>query len=405
MKLSSAYQIMIKPSGSLCNLDCSYCFYLEKEKLYPSVKNWRMSEFALEHFVKQYIESQATNEILFAWQGGEPTLLGIDFFEKAIKFQKQYAAGKKIRNTIQTNGVLLNDDWSGFLKENNFLVGLSIDGSREIHDKYRVDKGGHPTFDKVMCGLNILQKYGVEYNTLTVVQKDNSYKALEVYNFLKGIGSKYHQYIPIVERVRKIKSNLELNLIKPDYNDEAELTPWSVEPLQYGIFLQTIFDEWVRKDVGNIFVQIFDVALEVWYGQKSSLCVFNETCGQALAIEHNGDLYSCDHYVYEENKLGNIFEKNINELVDSGKQIKFGLDKKLKLPQYCRNCEVKFICNGECPKHRFIKTPDGEEGLNYLCAGYKHFFTHINQYMNYMADQLRNKKPPANVMKWKYEAK
>jgi len=402
LKISNAYHIMAKPSGSQCNLDCTYCFYLEKEKLYPEVNSWRMSEYVLENFIRQYIQSQSINEILFAWQGGEPTLMGVDFFRKAVEFQKKYSSGKIIKNTFQTNGILLNDDWGKFFGTHNFLIGISLDGPKEIHDKYRVYKGGQPSFENVMKGISILKKHNVEFNTLTVVQRDNSHKPLEVYNFLKEIGSKYLQFIPIVERTRKAESDKDLNLVSPDYKGEAIVTDWSVEPLQYGKFLQIIFDDWIKKDVGQIFVQIFDVALEVWYGYQSSLCVFSETCGRAMALEHNGDLYSCDHYVYEENKLGNILEESIQKLVDSGKQLKFGLDKKLKLPKYCKNCEVRFVCNGECPKHRFIKTPDGEEGLNYLCAGYKHFFKHITPYMDFMVEQLKQNKPPANVMKWNH---
>lgn len=403
MKLSGSYHIMAKPTGSLCNLDCKYCFYLEKEKLYPSVKSWKMSDMVQEYFIKQYIQSQTTDEITFAWQGGEPALNGVEFYERAVELQKRYSDGRVIKNTFQTNGVLLDDEWGRFFKKNEFLIGLSIDGPKEIHDKYRVMKGGQPSFEKVMNGLNILKKHGVEFNTLTVVQRDNSYKALEVYEFLKEIGSRYMQFIPIVERERVNRDDGGLNLISPDFKGKAKLTEWSVEPLQYGIFLQEIFDKWVRNDVGNIFVQIFDVALEVWYGYNANICVFNETCGRAMALEHNGDLYSCDHFVYEENKLGNILNSHIEQLVDSGQQVKFGLDKKMTLPQYCKNCEVKFICNGECPKHRFIKTPDGEEGLNYLCAGYKHFFNYIAPYMEYMVTQLDQHKPPSNVMKWDYK--
>jgi len=400
--LSDSFHIMAKPTGAICNLDCKYCFYLEKEKLYPSVKNWAMPDDVLEKYIKEYIQSQKVPEIIFAWQGGEPTLLGIDFFKKAVQLQKKYADGKKIENAFQTNGILLNDDWCSFFLENNFLIGLSIDGPREIHDKYRVHKGGQPSFDNVMSGLEYLKKHKVEFNTLTCVQKDNAYKPLEVYEFLKEIGSKFMQFIPIVER-KSLNEASELKLVQPSYKEEAVVTDWSVEPLQYGKFLMEIFDQWVRNDVGKYFVQIFDVSLGLWHGLGSSLCVFKETCGQALAMEHNGDVYSCDHFVYPENKLGNIMEESLNKIVDSEQQLQFGTDKKTKLPQFCIDCDVRFACNGECPKHRFIKTPDGEEGLNYLCEGYKYFFHGIAPYMRFMSNELANKRSPANVMMWAKE--
>jgi len=400
--LSDSFHIMAKPTGAICNLDCKYCFYLEKEKLYPSVKNWAMPDDVLEKYIKEYIQSQKVPEIIFAWQGGEPTLLGIDFFKKAVQLQKKYADGKKIENAFQTNGILLNDEWCSFFSENNFLIGLSIDGPREIHDKYRVHKGGQPSFDKVISGLEYLKKHKVEFNTLTCVQKDNAYRSLEVYEFLKEIGSKFMQFIPIVER-KSLNEASELKLVQPSYKEEAVVTDWSVEPLQYGKFLMEIFDQWVRNDVGKYFVQIFDVSLGLWHGLGSSLCVFKETCGQALAMEHNGDVYSCDHFVYPENKLGNIMEESLNKIVDSEQQIQFGTDKKTKLPQFCIDCDVRFACNGECPKHRFIKTPDGEEGLNYLCEGYKYFFHGIAPYMRFMSNELANKRSPANVMMWAKE--
>ncbi len=399
MKISEAFHLMAKPTGAICNLDCTYCFYLEKEKLYVKNKDWKMSGDVLESYIKQYIESQKTPVITFSWQGGEPTLLGVDFFKEAVELQKKYSNGKKIENTFQTNGVLLNDEWCEFLKENNFLIGLSIDGPEEMHNKYRLYKGGQLSFEKVMNGLRFLQKHEVEFNTLTCVQRDNSYQPLKVYNFLKEIGSTFMQFIPIAEREAGNKNEL-LSLVSPSYEDKAIVTKWSVEPVQFGIFLTTIFDEWVRKDVGKYFIQIFDVALEIWYTGQSSLCIFNDTCGRAMAIEHNGDIYSCDHYVYPENKLGNLMEESLSKIVDSDQQVKFGNDKRDTLPKYCRKCEVRFACNGECPKHRFIKTPDGEEGLNYLCAGYKHFFNYINPYMNFMVSQLKQQLPPANVMKW-----
>jgi len=391
MSYPAPFHVMAKPVGPICNIDCKYCFYLEKEKLYPEKQqeknNWAMPEDVLEEYIKQKIGSTDLKEESFTWQGGEPTLLGADYFRKAVKLQQKYSNGKKINNSFQTNGILLDNEWCEFFRENFFLIGLSIDGPRELHDKYRVDKGGRPTFDRVMRGLNLLKKHKVDFNTLTVVQKDNSYHPTEIYNFLKKIGSVYIQFIPIVERTKR-------------ENNNAEVSDWSVEPEQFGNFLIEIFKKWVRNDVGKYFVQIFDVSLEAWLGMQAGLCLFNETCGKALAIEHNGDLYSCDHFVFPENKLGNIMENPLIEMVASEQQNKFGKDKKSTLPQYCKNCEVKFVCNGECPKNRFINTPDGEFGLNYLCTGYKKFFNYIDPYMKFMADELKAKRPPANVMRW-----
>jgi len=391
MSYPAPFHVMAKPVGPICNIDCKYCFYLEKEKLYPEKQqeknNWAMPEDVLEEYIKQKIGSTDLKEESFTWQGGEPTLLGADYFRKAVKLQQKYSNGKKINNSFQTNGILLDNEWCEFFRENFFLIGLSIDGPRELHDKYRVDKGGRPTFDRVMRGLNLLKKHKVDFNTLTVVQKDNSYHPTEIYNFLKKIGSVYIQFIPIVERTKR-------------ENNNAEVSDWSVEPEQFGNFLIEIFKKWVRNDVGKYFVQIFDVSLEAWLGMQAGLCLFNETCGKALAIEHNGDLYSCDHFVFPENKLGNIMENPLIEMVASEQQNKFGKDKKNTLPQYCKNCEVKFVCNGECPKNRFINTPDGEFGLNYLCTGYKKFFNYIDPYMKFMADELKAKRPPANVMRW-----
>ncbi|MCL4216404.1 MAG: anaerobic sulfatase-maturation protein [Candidatus Hydrogenedentes bacterium] len=396
----TSYHVMTKPIGPLCNLDCTYCFYLEKEKLYGKQPDWAMPEPVLESYVRQYIESQDAPEIQFAWQGGEPTILGVAFFEKVVELQNKYAGGKRIFNAFQTNGTLLDDGWGEFLKTNNFLVGLSVDGPRELHDYYRVDKGGNPSFDKVMRGLEVLKKHGVEFNTLTCVNRANSVKPLEVYRFLKEMGSGYMQFIPIIERIAPEAAEEDLELIAPNFEGRAKVSKWSVESLQYGKFLSTIFDEWVRADVGQYFVQIFDVSLEAWLGRNPSLCVFSKKCGRAMALEHNGDLYSCDHFVYPENKLGNIMDEALSKLVESDQQHQFGEDKFTTLPQYCLDCEVRFACNGECPKHRFIKTPAGEPGLNYLCAGLKHYFTHVDPYMRFMAQELRQGRPPTNVMQY-----
>jgi uncharacterized protein len=396
----TGFHVMAKPAGPTCNLGCKYCFYLEKEQLYPKNSNWRMSDEVLETYVRQYIEAQNAPIITFAWQGGEPTLLGVDYFRKIVALQKKYANGKRTDNALQTNGVLLDDEWGEFLAENKFLVGLSIDGPRELHDRYRVDKGGQPTFDKVTRGLGYLKKHQVEFNTLTVVQRHNSYHPLEVYRFLKEIGSRFMQFIPIVERIADTNASGGTTFAVPGVSESARVSSWSVEPLQYGRFLNSIFDAWVRSDVGCYFVQMFDIALESWLGMEPGLCVFRKTCGDATVIEHNGDLYSCDHYVYPQNKLGNVLEDPLSVLVSSHQQQQFGRNKYDSMPRYCMECNVRFACNGECPKHRFLRTPDGEYGLNYLCAGYKLFFKHIDTYMRYMAEELRQGRPAANVMDW-----
>ena len=395
----AGFHVMTKPIGPICNLDCKYCFYLEKENLYPDTRNWTMPPEVLERYIQQYIAAQPADEVHFAWQGGEPTLLGLDFFRNVIELERKYADGKTIHNALQTNATLVDDEWALFLAENKFLVGVSIDGPRELHDHYRVDKGNAPTFDRVMRGLSKLKAYKVEFNTLTVVNRHNSQSPLEVYRFLKDAGSEFMQFIPVVERQTREAVSDGLVLIQPSFDRVAEVTEWSVEPLAYGRFLTSIFDEWVKQDVGRYFIQQFDVALESWLGMEASLCVFRRTCGSALAMEHSGDIYSCDHFVYPENKLGNITQTALEQLVTSDQQKKFGLDKLNSLPRMCRECEVRFACNGECPKHRFIKTPDGEAHLNYLCAGYKHFFHHIDPFMQFMATELRHGRPPANIMR------
>jgi uncharacterized protein len=397
------FHLLTKPVGPLCNLDCKYCFYLEKEKLYPGETQWRMSDAVLAEYVHQYIHSQPGLEINFAWQGGEPTLLGVDFFRKAVTLQKKSSGGKTIFNAIQTNGTLLDDEWCEFLAANKFLVGLSVDGPAELHDKYRVDKRQQPTFDKVMGGLELLKKHGVDFNTLTVVNRANSQQPLEVYRFLKSIGSQFLQFIPLVERAAPAEMKTAgYDFAAPPLPGEEEsglaVTPWSAEAEQYGMFLCAIFDEWVRRDVGTTFVQLFDVALNNWMRLGSPLCVFAEKCGAALAIEHNGDIYSCDHYVYPRHNLGNVMNQSLGAMVNSPQQIKFGNDKFDALPKFCCECEVRFACNGECPKHRFIKTPDGDPGLNYLCAAYKKFFSHIDPHMKTMVRLLRNDEAPARIM-------
>ena len=393
------FHVLAKPIGPICNLDCKYCFYLEKESLYPQVSKWAMREEVLDSYIRQYIEAHDAPVVNFAWQGGEPTLLGVDYFRNLVAIQQKYADGKQIRNAFQTNGVLLDDDWAALFKENDFLIGISIDGPRELHDIYRVDKGGQPTFDRVMRGMETLKRNGVEFNTLTTVHRGNADYPLEVYRFLKEQGSGFIQFIPIAERIAHQVTADGLQLISPDFDGAAQVAPWSVEPRQFGRFLCAIFDEWVRNDVGRTYVQLFDVSLEMWAGMEASLCVFRKQCGAALAIEHCGDLYSCDHFVYPQNRLGNIMDSPLEALVNSDQQHSFGEAKESTLPRYCRECDVRFACNGECPKHRFARTPDGEAGLNYLCAGYKMFFRHIDPYMRFMAAELASNRAPANVMR------
>lgn len=399
-----ALHVMTKPIGPICNLDCTYCFYLEKEKLYGGGHNFKMSDEVLETYIRQYISDQAAPEVTFAWQGGEPTLLGVNFFRKVVELQARYAGGKTIHNSLQTNGTLLSDEWCEFLREQNFLVGLSIDGPARLHNAYRLDKKGGKTYDKVLAGLRLLKKHNVEFNTLTVVNRKNVNEPLEVYRFLKGIGSGYIQFIPLVERAADAKAGaLGLDLaMPPEAGRDAEIsrsvTEWSVPPRKYGEFLCAIFDEWVRQDVGKVFVQMFDVALGNWSGEGGGLCVFSPTCGKALAMEHNGDVYSCDHYVYPQFRLGNIMNESLGAMASSDFQQRFGQDKSDSLPRYCRECEVRFACHGECPKHRFIRTPDGEPGLNYLCAAYKQFFHHVDRPMKKMTQLLRARRAPAEIM-------
>ena len=355
-----------------------------------------MSDEALETFVRQYIAAQDVPEVTFAWQGGEPTLLGVEFFRKAVKLQRRYSGGKRIQNAIQTNGTRLDGEWCEFLREEKFLVGISVDGPPKLHNAYRVDKGGRGTYDTVLRGLRLLQKHGVEFNTLTVVNRKNARHPLEVYRFLRGLGSRFMQFIPLVERLPDAEAaGLGLDLAmppQPGVEDAARLpvTEWSVEPGQYGEFLCAIFDEWLEHDVGRVFVQLFDVTLgnHLRGGHEGGLCYFSETCGNALAIEHNGDVYSCDHYVYPQFKLGNILNSSLGDMVSSDFQRSFGKAKSSTLPRYCLECDVRHLCHGECPKHRFLHTPDGEPGLNYLCRAYKRFFTHSTPALQRMARNL-----------------
>ena len=394
-----SFHVMAKPIGPLCNLDCTYCFYLEKEKLFGAHERFAMPDHVLEEFIRQTIESELGQEVRFAWQGGEPTLLGVGYFQKVVALQAKYARGKTVQNVLQTNGTLLDEAWGDFLQEHSFLVGISLDGPRELHDRYRVDKKLRPTFDRVMAGLEILKNHRVKFNTLTVVNRDNSKHPQKVYQFLKEVGSSYIQFIPLVERL-DVGAGLACPppLGRDGGGASGRVTEWSVESVDYGSFLIGIFDEWVRRDVGRIFVQTFDVALGSWMGLGSSLCIFAEKCGSAVALEHNGDLYSCDHYVYPKYQLGNLLNQSLGEMVSSPAQKAFGSQKLDSLPDYCRRCDVRFACNGECPKNRFIETPDGQPGLNYLCAGYKTFFKSIDPCMKMMARLLGARRPASDIM-------
>jgi uncharacterized protein len=385
------FHVMAKPTGAVCNLACTYCFFLDKELLYPG-SPFRMSDEMLDTYIRQLIEGHKTPQVTVAWQGGEPTLMGLDFFRKAIELQEQYRKpGMTFENTMQTNGTLLDDEWCEFLAENDYLIGLSIDGPRELHDAYRVNKSGRGTFDRVMKGLRLLQKHDVEYNILTTVNRINADYPLEVYRFLRDeVGTEWIQLIPIVERVDSDGLGLRL--------EGTDVTDRSVQPEQFGRFMTTIFDEWIRNDVGSVYVQTFEAAVRNWLGMPSGMCVFNENCGNALAIEHNGDAYSCDHYVEPKYKLGNIAETQMVELLGSDEQRQFGRDKSETLTRQCQRCEVRFACHGECPKSRFAVSDDGEPGQHYLCAGWYEFFTHIDHPLKTMVSLREAGRPMSDVM-------
>lgn len=374
-RASRSFHVMSKPIGAACNLDCGYCFYLKKSALYPRGSRTTMSDEVLEAHIRQTFECQPGPQVTLAWQGGEPTLMGLDFFRRAVALEKKLAPpGVQVERTLQTNGVLLDDEWCRFLKHNGFLVGLSLDGPREMHDAWRRDRKGEGTFDKVLNAARLLQQYQVEFNILATVNAANGDHPLDVYRFFRDeVKASYLQFIPIVVR---------------DQNSMTGVSGSSVGPLQYGKFLSAIFDEWVSRDVGKMFVLNFDYSLANWLGAPSN-CLFSPECGNAVALERDGDLYSCDHFVNPENLLGNIMTTPMSALVDSDKQRRFGRDKFAKLPKYCLGCPVLFACFGECPKNRFVKTPDGDEGLNYLCAGYRHYFVHVAPEMNAMAKLLR----------------
>jgi uncharacterized protein len=389
VKASQAFHLLVKPTGAACNLGCTYCYYLPKEALYPRA-DLRMSDEVLEALIRQAIAAQPVPELTFGWQGGEPTLLPLAFYRRAMTLQRQYRRpGMRILNTLQTNGTLLDDEWCRFFRAYDFLVGLSLDGPRQMHDAYRVDKGGGPTFDRAMQGLSLLQKHKVAYNVLTCVHAANALHPVEVYRFLRDeVGARFIQFIPVV-----------CPDLAPGSGQGGMVTASSVGARQYGEFLIAVFDEWVRRDVGRVFVQIFDVALAAWLGQPPGLCVFEATCGRALVVEHNGDLYACDHFVDPQHRLGNILEISLAEMVDSARQRQFGLAKRDALPRRCLECAVRFVCNGGCPKNRIIRTPGDERGYNYLCEGYQALFAHIEGPMRFMAAELRAGRPPANVMR------
>ena len=394
----TAFSTMLKPIGSRCNLDCHYCYYLDKADLYGGTQP-TMSLELLEEYIRQYITANDVDIITFAWHGGEPLLAGLDWYRKAVEIQKKYAGKKRIDNTLQTNGTLLNADWCDFFHENNFLIGVSIDGPRDIHDVCRLNKGGEPTFDKVMRGIEMMEQHNVEFNTLSTVNHFSEGRGVEVYRFMKAIGSHYMQFLPVVEYVKSV-NGVARPYIVPPHTPGSALADWSVSAAGFGRFMTDMFDDWVLGDVGTYFVQLFDVALAQWAGVQPGLCSFCETCGDALVVEHNGDVFSCDHYVYPEYKLGNIGTDTLAAIYKSKEQFRFGLDKRNNLPSECFRCKYYFACRGECPKHRFDTTAKGEPNLNTLCEGYKHFFSHVDPYMKYMADLLAQKKAPALVMPW-----
>jgi uncharacterized protein len=378
--LRAPFHVLAKPTGPICNLDCEYCFFLSKESLYPGDR-FRMSDDVLADYIGQYLASQPDGEVTVAWQGGEPTLMGVDFFRRAVALADELARpGQQLQHTIQTNGTLLTDEWCELLARHRFLVGISIDGPPDLHDRYRVDKRGGPTSAKVLRGLALLQGHGVDVNVLCTVHAANQARPLDVYRYFRDdLGITFIQFIPIVERENET-----------GFQEGDTVTDRSVDPTAWGDFLNAVFDEWVVRDVGTVFVQMFDAALASWCDLPSSLCIFRKTCGDAVALEHNGDLYSCDHFVEPVHFLGNIATTSMVDLVTSPQQVAFGKAKEDTLPAYCRSCEVRFACNGECPRNRFTLAPDGEYGLNYLCAGYKSFFTHIDGPMRLMAQLLQS---------------
>lgn len=389
--------VMLKPAGAHCNLACKYCYYLEKNKLYPTAQRHLMSDDMLEQFTREYIEAQTMSQVLFTWHGGEPLLRSIDFYRKALSLQQKYAGGRRIDNVIQTNGTLLTDEWCEFFAQNHWLVGISIDGPQPDHDHYRLTAAGKPSWKKVMQGIKLLKKHGVEWNAMAVVNAYNANHPLEFYRFFKENGCQFLQFTPIVERQTRHEDGRTLASLAD--KDEISLSEASVAPEQWGYFLCAIFDEWVRKDVGKIFVEIFDCTLANWMGISPGICAYSKECGHAGVMEHNGDVYSCDHFVFPEYKLGNIRDHSLIDMLYGEQQQEFSRLKHSSLPRQCKECDMEFACHGECPKNRFMKDKYGDSGLNYLCPGYYHYYQHVAPYMDYMKQELMSQRPPSNIMK------
>jgi len=394
--------VVAKPMGPACNLNCEYCFYLEKKALFGRDEHYRMSDEVLRSFIANYISSQPTPEVAFVWQGGEPTLLGLDFFKRVVELQRQFSGTKTVSNALQTNGTLLTEEWCRFLKKNNFAVGISLDGPKEIHDRYRRDPKGKGTFSRVMQGLRLLQKHKVDYNVLAGVARETAKGPIDVYRFLRDEGVEFIQFSPIVERISDRSQQHGLRLAGPAALDreeqQTEVTPWSVIPEEYGDFLIAIYEEWVRHDVGKVFVMNFEWALNAWIGNPSPVCIHAEQCGRSLVMEHNGDVYACDHCVYPEYRLGNVTSESLPDMAERSREGGFGVAKETALPRWCRECTVLAACRGGCPKHRFVMSYYNEPGLQYLCEGYKKFFLHIRKYCRTMTKLLENDLPVAYVM-------
>ena len=388
--------VMLKPAGAHCNLACKYCYYLEKNNLYQNSHRHLMTDEMLEQFTREYIEAQTMPQVLFTWHGGEPLMRSIDFYKKALALQKKYAHGKQIDNVIQTNGTLLTDEWCEFFAKNHWLVGISIDGPQEYHDHYRVTPAGKPSWEKVMQGIQLLKKHRVEWNAMAVVNAYNAEHPLEFYHFFRDNGCQYLQFTPIVERLTEHEDGRTLASLADDR--EIPLADASVTPAQWGNFLCTIFDDWVRHDVGKTFVEIFDCTLANWMGVLPGICAYSKECGHAGVMEHNGDVYSCDHFVFPEYKLGNIREQSLIDMLYGEKQQAFSRLKHTSLPRQCKECDMEFACHGECPKNRFEKDKYGEPGLNYLCQGYYQYYSHVAPYMDFMKRELLAQRPPANIM-------
>lgn len=392
---SQPLYVLAKPVGASCNLRCKYCYYLEKSHLYRNAPARVMSDELLERFVQEYIQAQTMSQVLFTWHGGEPLMRPLSFYRKAVALQEKYAFGRQIDNTIQTNGTLLTDEWCEFFKEHNWLVGISIDGPQEFHDEYRRTASDKPSWQKVMRGIRLLRKHGVEWNAMAVVNDFNAGYPLEFYHFFKEMGAKYIQFAPVVERMAAHSDGRHLATL---VDQECPVADFSVSPAQWGDFLCAIFDEWVRHDVGQTYVEIFDCTLANWVGERPGICVYAKECGHAGVMEFNGDVYSCDHFVFPEYKLGNIRDKTLVEMLYGEQQRQFSCLKHASLPKQCKECEWEFACHGECPKNRFVNDRYGNPGLNYLCSGYRHFYEHVAPYMDFMKKEFMNQRPPANVM-------